>query len=496
MATLFDDADFGDAVYDNGTSQAAEELLREWKERAHATTTAAVSQPAPPKATPSTAPPEKKRRRTTAPAKSKAAAVAKSSAAAPQPPTPSTVNVNDTLGVVLPPVLKTFLSTAGGYYKGDDAVLFRATYPDAAQLGSVLASLHGVLSDFELYFDARTGLKVVGMNDIHTMYVDVEVPASSFAVFNLADDTSGRLPTVARFSVSAKEFYSLRSEFTHDYTLTMCALLGAKVDAAEEFYLQLHPGRVSNANAPDGVFAIPQFEGSHDSLREIDPAQLYQFRLVMRTSLLKEHLDKWARYSDIGFRLTNRGVDVLGFDGEASRSGSVCINYTGDTSKDSVLSAYKVFHGASDADANTITQDERNMLAQLAEQQILLVHLDRLVRRTTQCAHLDCLLDEPPLDELTGQPTREPRPTCQREEMTVARLAQIDNIRLRMKFVRQAMATLCSNSDFIELFLGRKRPPEDDEYYPLLMRGRVLNAARDRVLISRVVYVSVCLNEK
>ena len=481
------------------TSLAAAILLREQRERANdsATWTPAtvvVQNVAPP--------PVAKKRKTPTPKTTQSTLKPVATAAAPPPPAGSSAALVEAAaaGVVLPPMLKTYLSSAGGMHKGEDAVLFRATYANAAELGAVLYSLAGVLTDYELYFDARTGLTVVGMNAVNTIYIAVDVPAASFLVFNLADDKSGKMPTTARFSVSARQFFALRSEFTSDYTLTLCALLGSKIAASEELYLQLHPAFAANAKAPDGVFAVPQFDGEHEVLRDIDPAALYQFRVVVRTAQFKDLIGKWARYGDTAFRLANHGLDIMGFDGDTKTSGQVCVNYTDTTKKDTVLSGYKCFHGDADApEARTVVgEQERAVLDTLtaAGSKVMLCHLDRLVRRTTNCAHMDCLLDEPPLDEATGAPTREPRPTCRRDEATAARLAQIDSVRFRTKFLTQALATLAGNSEFIELFFGRKRPPEDDEFYPMLMRGRVLNATRDRVLISRSVYVCVCLNEK
>jgi len=487
---LFEEADLNGTL-DAETVRATETLLAESAARRSASQTAtgapvvvARSQTTLTSTAAIKSPPTKKRK--TAAAKAAAAAAA---LAVTPPASGSTTTVATAPAVILPPVLKTFFATAGGYHKGDDAVLFRATYADASQLGAVLASLHGVLTDYELYFDSRTGLTVVGMNAVNTIYIEVSVPREAFAVFNLGDDdANGKpLPTTARFSLSAKQLFALRREFARDYTLTFCALLGTKIDAAEELYVQLHPSRAENARAPDGLYAVPQFEGEHEALREIEPASLYQFRVVVRMADFAAQIEKWSRYGDIAFRLSNRGLDVLGFDGDTKTSGQCCINYTDDTSKDRVLSAYKVFHGPSETDRCVITPEERAMMDALGASRVMLCHLDRLVRRTVTCAHMDCLLG----DEAGGG-----RPTCRRDETTAARLAQIDNARFRSKFVKSALATLDHNSEYLELFFGRKRPPEDDEFWPMMMRARVLNEARDRVLISRVVYVCVCLNEK
>jgi hypothetical protein len=404
--------------------------------------------------------------------------------------------------IVLPPALKVNMTSAGGYTKGG-AVWFRATYPNAEQLGNMLAGLQGVLTDYELEFDHRTGLSIVGMNTVNTIYVDIKVPTQSFVVFNLSE---AGMPTTACFSVSSKQFFNLRSVFDADYTLTLGALLGTKVDVNEEVQVQLHPALTTNQKAPDTIYGVPQFDGEHQVVGNVDPAKMYQFRVVMRTTHMRALIERFSRYGDTAFRLSNRGLDVLGFDGDTKSTAVMCVQYTDDTQRDTPLSAYRALYGveevSGDNDARWRLNDaERAMLINLGVEaaRTHVCHLDRLVKRTARCAHMDCITDGPaageaPIDPATNQPVVG-RPTCRRDETSTARMSQIDNIRFRTKFLKSALSTI-TDTDYVELFFGRQAPPDDETFFPLLMRGRVFNTEMTRTMMSRMVYISTLINEK
>jgi len=446
---------------------------------------------------------------------------------------PSATTTTKSDSIVLPPKLKVNKSTAGGYSKGEKLAMFRACYPNAAEIGQALVGLRVVLEEFEMFFDRSSGLTITGMNTSHSLYADLNVPASAFVVFNLrdADDSEIVMPTCARFSVRAESLFKLRKEFAEDYSLTFCTLLGVKAGVREEIHLQLHPAKQSNARSPNALFGVEQIDAEHEQLRAVEPWSLYQFRVTMRTVHLRSLLTQFLRYGDTAFHLSNRGLDIIGFDGEGKTSGSKNINYTSETRRDTVLSAYDVFKSYRLRTSATQTDEERRHVAPSEHEiyralraegnNVMLCHLDRLVRRRTTCSHMDCLAGKSPINPTTGKPevnelTGEPidgPPTCVRhtttdggddtngpviclqDEPLATRMSAIDSIRFRSIFLNNALATLLE-AEHIELFFGRLDPPDDDVFCPLLMRGRTLDATGRLIMMENSVYVVPCEHEK
>jgi hypothetical protein len=384
--------------------------------------------------------------------------------------------------VIEPPELDAHTVTAGRYSKGDNVKTFRAVYPNAEQLGMALANLRTVLEVFEMEFDARTGLTVLGMNTNHTIYVNFNVPVASFLRFNLVGDVS--MPSTVRVTVHPEQFYSLRGDFDENYTMTIYTLINVKDTVYENVHVQLHPAFKVNQRAPDYLYAITQPDAELEQLGTLTPAQLYQFRVtVTRAFISKTFKNFRVRYSDTSLKLSKQGLDIMGLDVHGKTSGSMCIKYTSTTRHDTVLSGYELLR-----DNAPVAESERAMFAALSEcgSAVPLCHLDRLVRRTSAqpCDHLTCV-DDP----------ESGLPTCQRDETQATRMSQIDHIRFRTRFIDEALAVL-ADSEYIEMFFGRLNPPADENFVPLMVRGRILDAKRERVLMSRCVYVCPALEEK
>lgn len=432
--------------------------------------------------------------------------------------------------IVLPPVLKVNESTAGGYSKGSSVAMFRATYPNAEQLGMALATLRGTLEEYELYFERRTGLSVVGCNVSHTIYVELRVPATAFAVFNLRTPGEAALPTMARFSVLAETLYELRKEYRDDYTLTLTALLGTRAGVEEDIGVHLHPAFETNARDVDSLFSIPQIDTEHVRFATVAPWTIYQFRVVWRTAQFKTLMLQMARYTDTAFRLTNAGVDVCGYNNNTHMAASKSIRYTTSTKRDTVLSAYDVFASqrplANDSDEadlaqRTLPDSELAVFESLRAGSVTLCHLDRLVQRQVRCTHMDCVAGETEIDAdtgnlevdaITGQRVPGP-PTCERhaesgevvplrggiicsrDSGVMTRAAAIDSIRFHSKFLNDAL-TMVLDSEHVELFFGRCAAPDDHVFAPMLMRGRLLDGEGRRIMLERCVYVMPCEVEK
>jgi len=192
---------------------------------------------------------------------------------------------------------------------------------------------------------------------------------------------------------------------------------------------------------------------------------------------------------------------VVGVEPAERRAARTCITYTSTTVRDAALSGYNVFGGVATAGvAEVLPESERAMFAALVEDgtDVPLCHLNRLVRRTATCEHMACTTDAAgrcTCERFAGGGGGDGTAPPPHEEPGTARKSTIDFIRFRTLFLDEALSAV-QECDYLELFFGRRPPPYDEYFAPLMIRGRILDATQQRVLITRVAFVAPNYDDK
>jgi hypothetical protein len=178
---------------------------------------------------------------------------------------------------------------------------FRAVYPNAKELGGVLAAIRVLATDIPLEF-TKDGLRIEIVDSSHAMMMQITVPRSSFLVYE-------NVLTKTLIVVPAKHLQESASLFTSDSTLTL--FQPQTVDSKEPLGFQICPANGDRTTGIVETFGITPIDAEIESLAIPDLADMYQFRVVIPVVLLARKVKFYNnRASYISLSLTDLSFDI------------------------------------------------------------------------------------------------------------------------------------------------------------------------------------------
>lgn len=351
---------------------------------------------------------------------------------------------------LLPPVKQVRELTLGNQLS-DDGILLRAVYGCADQLGHVLSHLHIKLQFASIRFDAR-GMLICGVDKQVAMFINVTVPRDSFLLYDMGEGSAA----VVQRCVRSSAFHGIAQEFVRSYSLTLYTVTNGFDH--NSIGVQLHPALMGMERAVESLHVFPNND-VNTADAEIDPRGLYQFRVLMRARDIVGLVRRLNTYSLLTFTLTDRGLDILAYEGERHTSSRYNIGYTRPPTQSGTIDWNPLrmcgSSGAGD-DSNAaallaLPQSERDAFAELEAdgKSVMLCKLDRIDAQMP--------------------------------------LAQMANMRYPRRLVFDGLMMAPLLGDYIEWFFCRL---DHVGFGPMLIRHRALDERRERVLISENVFIS------
>jgi len=367
---------------------------------------------------------------------------------------------------IAPPPLLTHRRTLGGHERAD-GVQFRATYANAAELGALLAKLRALMASALLEFGpsdgaqpAVDGLRIEALNEARTTFVQILVPRRSFLVYEGQPETpASRVMCYTRF------FFDERRAFKDTHTLTLSRFVNG--DPSQPLGVHVHPAFARNAKARVTAQHIAAIDGENESFPAIDTREWHQYLVVMRTKTLQDIVvQSKDRFDELAFGLTDERLQVVGRAPGAEGGVTVFgVSYDDGTHTDSLALR------ADDAIGSfAAPRDDPGALG--AAERAAFDSIDAQLGDGVELCRLERL------------------PFAPRD---VTR-AQLDNVRLKVKFLAEAM-TLAHASDYCELRLGRM-VADREHLSPVRLRFRVLDAERRRALVTTTLHIAPLLDDK
>lgn len=367
---------------------------------------------------------------------------------------------------VVPPPLLTHKHTLGGHRRAN-GTQFRATFGNAGQLGTLLARLRALVPSVWLEFGpseggsgAIDGFRIQALNEARVTLLFIHVPQRAFVAYAGQPDSPFN-----RVLCYTKYFFDERRAFKDTHTLTLSRYING--DDSEPLGVHVHPAFERNRQARVTAAHIRSIDGEPNAFPEMESEAMHQYLVLMRTKTLQDIVvQSKDRFEELAFGLTDERLQVVGrapgSEGGVTMFG---VSYDARTLTDSMTLAPEHAIGAFEPPA-----DDSAALGDA--ERAAFDAIDAQMRDGVELCRLERLPFAP----------------------ASASRAQLDNVRLKVKFLAEAM-TLAHASDYVELRFGRM-VETPSMLAPVRVRFRVLDAERRRALITTTLFIAPLLDDK